>query len=340
MHANTPRRWGALWCFILFAGWGLPRPAAATPIVLRMAAIAPEGTSWSRELKAFAREVETETDGAVRIKWYLGAIAGDELEMLEHIKARKLDGAALAAATTEVAPSLRVLRVVGLLRTWDEAHAILHRMRPTAEAEAVGIGLKVLGVAIVGSDVLFTRAPVRDLSDAKAMRYWIWSVDRVARMQLEAMGWKMVPLDLAQAFGAFETGAIDAFFALPTAALAYQWFVHTPAYVDLQSSFLPGSLVIRREVLDGIPFEAQKVLHAAGAKLGARFEDTSRTSQKQLMGEVFRKRGSVPSTVSSSFHPELIRSARKAQAQIPAQLLPAETIARVEQWLRELRNER
>ena len=60
---------------------------AAEPTVLRMAAIAPEGTSWARELKAFARNLERATDGAVRVKWYLGGVAGDEAEEVERISA-------------------------------------------------------------------------------------------------------------------------------------------------------------------------------------------------------------------------------------------------------------
>jgi len=310
---------------------------SASPVVLRMAGIAPEGTSWSRELLAFARDVEAQTDGAVRIKWYLGGIAGDEMQILERIKGKKLDGAAIAAATTEVAPSLRVMRVLGLLRSWDEAHAILQKLFPTVDGEATAMGLKVLGVAIVGSDALFVKTRPKSLADLKSMRMWVWTVERVANAHLSAIGIPTVATDLAQASAAFEAGKIDAYLALPTAALAYQWFVHTPHHIDMKASFLPGSLVIRREVFDSLPFEAQRALGAAGAKLGARFEDTSRTSQDQLMGGIFEKRGTSPAALPAGFLAGLMRSAHDARARIPAALLPPETIKRVEDWLREMR---
>ena len=43
-------------------------PARAEPsIKLRFATIAPEGTGWAREVKAFAREIESGSDGRVAI---------------------------------------------------------------------------------------------------------------------------------------------------------------------------------------------------------------------------------------------------------------------------------
>jgi TRAP-type transport system periplasmic protein len=51
---------------------------AAEPRSLKLAAISPDGTLWSRELRTTAQEIEAKTDGAVRIKLYLGAVAGDE----------------------------------------------------------------------------------------------------------------------------------------------------------------------------------------------------------------------------------------------------------------------
>ena len=68
--------------------------AHAEPVTLRMAAIAPDGTEWARALKAFAQEVETQSKGELRMKWYLGGMAGDELTALDRIKRGQLDGEA------------------------------------------------------------------------------------------------------------------------------------------------------------------------------------------------------------------------------------------------------
>src|SRR3954451_3899123 len=89
--------------------------AHADPVRLRLAALAPEGTAWAREMKAFARDLEQATHGEVTAKWYFGGIAGDELTVLERIHKGQLDGTAGALFCEQLAPSFRVTRVVGLL---------------------------------------------------------------------------------------------------------------------------------------------------------------------------------------------------------------------------------
>ncbi|HEY1586925.1 MAG TPA: TRAP transporter substrate-binding protein DctP, partial [Polyangia bacterium] len=129
---------GWLSMLLLAAGSAAPAqtaPATAEPTVLRMAAIAPEGTSWARELKAFARGVENATDGAVRVKWYLGGVAGDEAEEVARIKRDQLDGRAGAMICDILAPSLSVTRIAGLLHSRAEASRVVNLLTPTIAEE-------------------------------------------------------------------------------------------------------------------------------------------------------------------------------------------------------------
>src|SRR5438067_1162118 len=85
--------------------------ARAEPTVVRIATVAPEGTSWARELRAWARDTETATDGKVHIKIYFGGIAGAEDVVLDRIRREQLDGAIGSELCTRLAPSLKVARV-------------------------------------------------------------------------------------------------------------------------------------------------------------------------------------------------------------------------------------
>jgi hypothetical protein len=104
--------------------------AAAEPVTLRFATVAPEGTGWAREFRAFARDVEIFSEGQVRLKWYFGGIAGGEVVVPERIKRGQIDGEAAAITCTSIAPSLRVMRVVGMFRRREETHAIIAHLRP------------------------------------------------------------------------------------------------------------------------------------------------------------------------------------------------------------------
>src|SRR5258707_5737008 len=133
---------------------------AAEPTVLRMAAIAPEGTSWARELKAFARGVEAETGGALRVKWYLGGMAGDEAEEVSRIRRDQLDGGAGAMICEILAPSLAVTRVRRLLHTRAEASRVVHMLTPTLTEEFQRHGFVFLCAASLGLQVILSRTPI------------------------------------------------------------------------------------------------------------------------------------------------------------------------------------
>src|SRR6478609_8035830 len=131
-----------------------------------MAGIAPDGTAWARELRAFSREVESATHGELKVKWYLGGIAGDDAQMADRMAREQLDGAASAGMLClRAAPSLRVLRVQGLVRTRDEARAT---------------GYAMLGLGQLGVDVIFTRRPVASWAELQKLKLWRWDLDETA----------------------------------------------------------------------------------------------------------------------------------------------------------------
>src|SRR5439155_699704 len=92
--------------------------AADEPTLIRFGTVAPEGSSWAREGLAFARDVEQRTDGRVRVKVYFGGITGDEVQTIEQARRGRVDAIASGGMSClALAPSLRVFRVPGLIRT-------------------------------------------------------------------------------------------------------------------------------------------------------------------------------------------------------------------------------
>ncbi|HEX9105247.1 MAG TPA: hypothetical protein VF997_23715, partial [Polyangia bacterium] len=55
------------------------RAAAAEPIVVRMASVAPEGSAWAKLLGDWGRELAALSGGALRARWYFSGVTGDEL---------------------------------------------------------------------------------------------------------------------------------------------------------------------------------------------------------------------------------------------------------------------
>jgi TRAP-type C4-dicarboxylate transport system substrate-binding protein len=323
-------RWGIL---IVIACLGLtphaPTPAPE-PTTLRMAAIAPAGTTWAALLTTFGDEVERATRGQLRVKWMLGGIAGDELATLERVRTGELEGLAGAIFCQRVAPSLRALEVAGLARNDDESSEVLGKLRPLFDEEAAATPFAFLAISSgFGHRVLFSRTAVHRLADLKEQRYWVYDLDEVEKEQLALMGANVVPLPLDQAADAYDHGRVDGFFSIPWAAVAYRYGVKARYFTDLDSMFLPACMIVSRPVFDRLGGEAQRALINAGAEVEARFARLGRQQHDELLDRVFPREGLQAAPMSAEFRREYLAAARAASARLGPRLVPLPLVRRV-----------
>src|SRR5262249_42041639 len=254
----------------------LPTLARGEPVWLRLAGVAPDGASWTRELKTFGRDVETRTEGRVKVKWYWGGLAGDEMKVLERIRRSALDGQAGVEFCSKLAASLAVLRVLGLFQDRNETVHILQRLSGTVDQEFRQNGF--VGFATtMGSDVLFTREPLRSVADLRKTKLWMWDLDDVVEGQLRKIGGPVVPMPFDKAAHADDVHQIDGFVSIPSAALAFQWSAQTRWFTELRVASLPGCLVIANRVYDALAVRDQHAVREAIAVLRLRFDDVGRT---------------------------------------------------------------
>src|SRR5581483_9929308 len=163
--------------------------AHAAPVTLRIATAAPDGTAWARVFRVMAREIETESKGEIKTKLYFGGIAGDELQSLDRLQRGQLDVILSGGmACIRLSPSMRVLRMLGLFQSRDEASYVLGRMRPIIDAEFAERGMRHVGSVGLGSDMVFSKRPITNFAELKKIRVWIWDLDETMRAELQAFG--------------------------------------------------------------------------------------------------------------------------------------------------------
>ena len=311
---------------------------AAEPRAIKLATLAPEGTLWSRELHATAQEIETGTEGAVHVRWYLGAVAGDETEVAARIAKGQLDAVASAGVLCDqVSPTLRAIALPGMFLTRAEAAAVSQKLRAAMDAEAEKAGFQLLGVTTLGQDVLFTRKPVRSLAELRAQRLWRWDGDDIGIATARAMGLNVVPTPVPEAMAAMEGGRIDGFMAIPTAALAFQWSTRTRYLTSLRAGHLNGCIVVANRAIDRIAVEHQQVMRAAVSKLAVRLEEISQRDDDALVGGLFARQGLEVAPPSATLRADFFAAAEKARATLGDALVPRAVIERVLKALAEVR---
>jgi TRAP-type transport system periplasmic protein len=316
-------------------------PAAADPIVLRLSSVAPEGTLWARELKAFGREVSSATHDAVSIKWYLSGIAGDELQSHERVRRDQLDGIVSGGMLCQrLSPSMRVLRMVGLFQTRAESGYVAGRLKALFDEDFRKQGFVNLGDIGIGPDLFFSREPIRSMEDFKRQRLWIWSLDPVWTAEMKALGVNAVPLPVEEAGRAYDEGRIDGFLALPNAALAFQWAAKTRYFSNLTLASMASCLLISSTAIESLPFESQAALRAAANKATLHFEDVSTAQEDALVGGLFERQGTQRVDASVGFRAAFLETARVAREALPESIVPRALITKVLGWLSDFRAER
>ena len=315
----------------------LASAAHAEPVTLRMAAIAPDGTEWARALRAFAREVDTLSKGELRIKWYLGGVAGDELAALERVKRGQLDGEAGAIFCQRLAPSLRAARLPGIYHSRDEAIYIMGRLKPVLDDEFRKSGFANLGESVFGSDVLFSRAPIRTFDELMASRLWAWNLDPIWQQTASEMGFKTVVTTIEEHSPAWRRKSYDAFFTVPGAALAYQWSTETSYVSDLAATILPACLVVSNAAMDPLPLELRQVMVTSSAKFMHRFNEISAQLDASLVGGLFQRQGLVKIEASPELHEKFDAAAKRARDKLGSALIAPGLLENVEKMLVEYR---
>jgi TRAP-type C4-dicarboxylate transport system substrate-binding protein len=314
--------------------------AAAEPVTLRFATAAPDGTAWARLFRAMGRDIAADSQGAVSTKWYFGGVAGNEQKMLSRLKKNQLDAVMSGGMMCmTLSPSMRVLRLLGLFQSREEASYALGRLRPEIDREFAAGGFHNVGEAGLGSDMMFTRRPINSIADLRGTRFWYWDLDETMGMQLRALGMPAVGLPVEDAGRAFEDRRVDGFLAVPTAALAYQWSAAVPFLSQLRVGFLPGCMVMTNHAWDSLSVEERQAVTGAAAKFQARLEELGRSQDAALLGSLFARQGLKQTSVSPSFASEFFEAARVARASIRDKLIPGELIDRVTGWIADYRVE-
>jgi TRAP-type C4-dicarboxylate transport system substrate-binding protein len=317
-----------------------PAHAADEPLTLRMAAIAPDGTGWARELRAFAREVESGTGGVVRIKWYLGGIAGDEPTALERIRRGQLDGAAGALFCGALSPTMAVTRVAGLVRTRPEALHLINRLRPRIDDDFKKRGFVALAMGNFGNDILLLRKRVESFGELQKTRMWMWDADKLLQKQMALMGMNMAPATIEHLSAMYDAGEVDGMFVIPTAALAFQWTTRARYFMELRSTALAACVTVSQKAYDQLSFEQQQALRAAGAKLAIRFEDLGMREDALLLNEAFEKQGIKKLATGPALRAAFLEAANRSRDHLGNQGIAPELLKQAADILSDFRTGR
>jgi TRAP-type C4-dicarboxylate transport system substrate-binding protein len=308
------------------------------PLVIKLATIAPEGSSWHRVLLEMGEEWEKASGGAVVLRIYPGGVVGDEDAMLRKMRVGQLQAAAITGmGLAFLDRSFYGLHIPMLYASEEEFDYVRDRLSPLLEKRLEEKGFIVLNWGDAGWVYFFAREPFTHPAEMKAMKLYIGAGDVPLTQLYKEAGFRPVPISVVDILPGLETGLIDAFNATPLAALAFQWFALAPYMADLKWAPLTGATIIDKRAWEKIPEEIRPKILEVSRSAGERLRREIRNLNEQAMKAMVNN-GLKITHVSPSVQAEWRKIVVDIYSQIRGKIIPADVFDMVVKYRDEFRN--
>jgi TRAP-type transport system periplasmic protein len=259
---------------ILAAALLVPSGASAQTITIKMATSVPSNSSWFLVLKEVADKWAKLSNGRVRVILYGGGTKGDEPEVVAAMRLGELQGAVLTSVgIAEIEKSVYAVSIPMAYDSYEEAYAVLDRLRPRLEAAIDAKGFVMLNWADAGWVHFFTTKPVATPDDLKKLKLFQWAGDPKSLEIWKTAGYNPRPAALADLPMGLSTGLFEACSMSPQVAQIGRYYERAKFMTDLNWALLLGGTVIKKETWAQVPADIRpallKAMQEAGAKLQA-----------------------------------------------------------------------
>lgn len=235
--------------FLLSLLLWLPLPALAQ--TLKIATLAPDGTSWMKAFRDAAGQIENKTAGRVTLRYYPGGVMGDDKTVLRKIRVGQLHGGALGPnGMANIHPDSQILAVPLAFDNYAEVDKVRQEMDPFILGKLKEAGFVAYGLSEGGFAYMMSERRITNLKEAQGSKVWVPEGDPISRVALESLGISPVPLAMTDVLTGLQTRLIDAVAATATGAIALQWHTKVRHLTDLPLIYTYGTLALSEQALD------------------------------------------------------------------------------------------
>jgi TRAP-type C4-dicarboxylate transport system substrate-binding protein len=310
----------------------LARPAAAEDTkVIKIATLAPEGSSWMKLFHEWAATIEKRS--GVKVKFYAGGVAGDERDAVRKMRLGQLNGAAVTAIGLGlIQPEVRVLELPFLFKDADELDWLRTKLAPEFAKKFEDKGYVLLGWGDVGPVNVFTNIPIKSKADLQQTKLWAWVDDPLVRTLFQQLGLNGVPLGVPDVLPALQTGLINACYGSALSTLALQWHSKVKYITSMVLSQSVGAIVMKKEAWDGLSADAKNIITEESKTLQGKLLKMVRADNKTALAKM-QQQGLQVVTTPPELVTEFGKEADKMAGKLEGQVYTKEFRQRVEQMI-------
>lgn len=244
---------------------------------LKVATLAPDGSSWMNEMREAADTIKQRTEGRVTFKFYPGGVMGNDQSVLRKIRIGQLHGAAFTAGgLSEIYPGIRIYGLPFLFNNLEEVDYLRGKLDPELEQGLEEAGYVNFGFAEGGFAKIMSLNPIRTTEDLNSEKAWVPEGDNISYRVLSALGVSPVTMPITDVLTGLQTGLVSVVASSPLGALAFQWHTRVEYMTDEPLSYLFGVLAIHERAFNRISAEDQAIVREVMDKLYDRIDVQNR----------------------------------------------------------------
>jgi TRAP-type C4-dicarboxylate transport system substrate-binding protein len=280
---------------LTFGAFALPGTTTTTKAeesyTLRIATLAPAGSSWMKIVNAWNKTLQDKTEGRLKVRVYPGGSQGDERDFVRKMRVGQLDaGIMTMTGMSMIVRAMVVLVLPGFLDTYEELDRVRAKMAPQFEAMFEKEGFKLVGWGDAGLNRLFSAKPFRAPSDLKSLRPWVWKDELVFVELYDVIGANAVRLGVPEVYPGLQTRMIDMVSSSALTAVALQWYTRVKYMTGWNSAIIAGGTMMRKDKYDALPPDLKEAFDSTAARAHDLINKTIRKDDQEAY-EVIVKKG-------------------------------------------------
>jgi TRAP-type C4-dicarboxylate transport system substrate-binding protein len=228
---------------------------------LKIATIAPEGSSWMKDMRAGAEVIEQHTDGRVKFKFYGGGVQGNDKQVQRKMRTGQLHGGAFASGgLNRFQRDADIFSLPMLFKSIEEARYIRDALEGDIRQRLEDAGYVNFGMAAAGFAYMMSDKELITLTDLKGQKVWIPEDDAVSYAALRALGIAPVVMPITDVMTGLQTDLLDSVTAPPVGAVVFQWHTQLKYITDAPLAYVYAALLIEKRAFDRLSPADQAVV--------------------------------------------------------------------------------
>ena len=243
---------------------------------LKIATIAPEGSSWMNDMRAGAAEIQKRTDGRVVFKFYGGGVQGTDKQVQRKMRTGQLHGGAFTSGSMFNFQKNADLYALPLMfNDAEEVKYVRDALDPRLRQELEEAGYVNFGFAGGGFAYMMSNRPLRTLADLKDQKVWTPEGDAVSYAALKALGVAPVTMPLTDVMTGLQTELLNSVTVSPVGAVVLQWHTRLKFITELPVAYVYAALLIDKKAFDRIQPQDQPIVREVMERTYRHFDESS-----------------------------------------------------------------